>query len=359
MRLNTVSKRSLATQLSDILTTDLIADAESNKGLLRSYRVIARDYDTSINTVHHAVKALVKQGVFATRKGIGTYLQTGYRKRLATMRRPRRTHIAVIFSDLADAYAWMNPFIAGITAYQRSHAGFSFSVHYLRGTDIEDDVNAQIHDYLMKGFCDGVILMCPVIPKNIRMMQKYHIRFVALFNDYAQRIDTVHADSEQVYREISAVMTTGRRTKLLLIVNNDLNSRTNRFCAGFERHAKGAAFAVRSLQYTGCSRTALASFMKKNSASIAWADAVFTIGDEAAMACREHLRTSGREKSTIIINYTDYNYTVAEHNIMKQGVREIHTAIELLIDQIRNPEHKPARHIVKSDTTALKENANG
>lgn len=355
MRLNAVSKRSLATQLSDILATDLIADAERNNGVLRSYRAIARDYDTSINTVHHAVKALVKQGIFATRKGIGTFLQTGHRKRLAMMRRPRRINVAVIFSDRTDAYAWMNPFIAGLTEYQRGHDGFSFSVHYLRGTDIEDDANAQVHDYLMKGFCDGVILLCPVIAKNIRLMQKYHIRFVALYNDYAQRIDTVHADTETVFQEIRAVMEKERRKKLLLVVNKDLNSRANRFIRGFERATAKAPFAVKSFQYMDCSHSALFAELKKS--PLPWADAVFTIGDEAAMACRDMLRRTGRERSTIIINYTDYNHTVADHNITKQSRREIVAAIELLIGQIRDPEHRPSRHII-SRKASVKENSN-
>lgn len=350
MKLNVTSKRSFATQLTDILIADLIADAERNGGRLRSYRLIAKDYHTSINTVHHAVKSLMKQGVFRTRKGSGTFLQDGYRNRIHAITVPRKLHIAVVFSDRADAYAWMNPFIDGLAAYQKRHGGYSFSVHYLRGTDIEDDANAHIHDYLMKGFCDGVILMCPVLSRNIRMMMKYHVHFVALYNDYPYRIDSIHADTERVFSGIDGVMKNEKRKRLLMIINVDLNRAKNRFSSGFASYRKAHGtypYAVDTLVFTKNDPASLERFMKKNAAAIHSADCIFTIGDEAAMACRSYLRNVQREARTLLINYTDYNYTVADRSIPKSSRDEIMCAVDVLVDQITNPDHKYVRRIFR------------
>ncbi|MBI4979906.1 MAG: GntR family transcriptional regulator [Spirochaetes bacterium] len=341
MKIATEGRRSYTRQLTDILVTRIVAEAEGNGGRVPSFRELARRFSTSINTVHYAVRRLVKDGILTSRAGKGTFLATRHKARVLGLTRRTRISIALLVSDSMGNHAWLNPHLEALTAYQNRHPEMSFSVHYFRGFDIFSDANASIADFITKGFVQGVIIISPVYAHNIHRFIRDDIPVVPMYNNYPYRIDNVQTDYTPLYQEMLRVMTETKRTRMLLVTGKDRNTKQNRFVAGFDAFRKnsGASFSADALYFQRDGRDAIKAFISAQRDVFAQAEVIVTTGDEAAMACRSLLNEI--RSSALIISHYDYVSTIGDYNIEKTSRAEMTHALTLIMTRIAQPDvHK-------------------
>ncbi|MEK6797249.1 MAG: GntR family transcriptional regulator [Spirochaetota bacterium] len=341
MKLSKEGRRSYTRQLTDILVTRIVAEAETHDGRVPSFRELAKRYDTSINTVHYAVKRLVRDGILTARAGSGTYLADRYRSRIKGMSKRRHLQITLLVSDSVGNHAWLNPHIEALTAYQTAHGDINFSVHYFRGLDLFAEANFPVIDYISKGYSHGSVIVSPVKPENIRRFVRDDIPIVAMYNEYPG-IDCVQTDPEPVYREIMRMAHDRRLRRILVIAGKDRNAKANRFIEGLRVFCGGSA-VISASEYEYAGREAARDLIRASAAQIHEAEIIVTTGDETAVACREYIARTGSK--TVLINHYDYDSTIGDINIEKASRGEMLFAIELLMARISG-ENRPPKNIV-------------
>lgn len=347
MKLSKEGRRSYTRQLTDILVTRIVAEAETHDGRVPSFRELAKRYDTSINTVHYAVKRLVRDGILSARPGSGTYLADRYRSRIKGISKRRHMQITLLVSDSVGNHAWLNPHLEALTEYQASHGDINFSVHYFRGLDLFTEANFPVIDYISKGYSHGSIIVSPVKPENIRRFVRDGIPIVAMYNEYPG-IDCIQTDYTPVYREVTRVVKEKQLRRILVFAGRDRNQRSNRFIDGLRASVTDAVVSTGEYEIAG--RDAARDIVASSEKQIRDADIIVASGDEIAVACREYIDRTGTK--SVLVNHYDYDSTIGDVNIEKQSRGEMHHAIALLMTRISGSEEPPMNIVFSHGNTA-------
>lgn len=190
---------------------------------LPSFSDLAAMFSVSKATVQNAIAWLKDEGLVITRVGRGTFIReekTNGGEDYDTTRKPRSRmlHLAAIHFDIWGGLDdFLIPLIEGIHELCRIKK-HNFQMHCIHGTTLESKENHLVHQLIFGKDVDGVLILSPIDPQDIRSLRRQRIPFVLAGPPAYQRsLNTVGVDLKAILRLfVEASLKQGKRRLAIL-----------------------------------------------------------------------------------------------------------------------------------------------